>query len=150
MDNGSRIRVSAGGEAGIRGGSPGDLYVYIFVKTHRLFKRDGVDVLCEVPVSFVQATLGDKIEVPTLDGKVEMTIPEGIQSGSVLRLKGKGIPFLRGSGRGDQHVKVKVLTPQKLSSKQKDLLKEFAAASGENINPEQKSWTDIFKNSLNK
>ena len=145
VDNGSRIRVSAGGEAGIRGGGPGDLYVYIFVKTHRLFKRDGVDVLCEVPVSFVQATLGDKIEVPTLDGKVEMTIPEGIQSGSVLRLKGKGIPFLRGSGRGDQHVKIKVLTPQKLSSKQKDLLKEFGTASGENINPEQKSWTDNLK-----
>lgn len=145
VDNGSRIRVSGGGEAGVRGGGPGDLYVYVFVKSHKLFERDGADVLCEVPISFVQATLGDTVEVPTLDGKVEITIPAGIQSGKVLRLKGKGIPFLRGQGRGDQHVKVKVLTPQKLSSRQKELLKEFGEEGGTNVNPEQKSFMDNLK-----
>ena len=145
VDNGSRIRVSGGGEAGLRGGGPGDLYVYIFVKAHKLFEREGADVLCEVPISFVQAALGDKVEVPTLDGKVEITIPAGIQSGKVLRLKGKGIPFLRGQGRGDQHVKIKVLTPQKLSSRQKELLQEFAEESGANVNPEQNSWKDNLK-----
>ncbi len=101
--------------------------------------------MCEVPISFVQAALGDTIEVPTLDGKVEMKIPSGIQSGTSLRLKGKGIPFLRGKGRGDQHVKVKVLTPQKLTSEQKELLKKFAELGGENVNPEQKSFTDLLK-----
>lgn len=145
VDQGSRIRVSGGGEAGVRGGGNGDLYVYIFVKAHKLFKRDGNEVICEVPVSFVQAALGDTVEVPTLDGKVDLKIPSGIQSGTVLRIKGKGIPYLRSNGRGDQHVRVKVLTPQKLSSKQKELLKEFGELSGENVNPEQKSWKDSVK-----
>jgi molecular chaperone DnaJ len=145
VDQGSRIRVGGGGEAGVRGGGNGDLYVYIFVKPHKLFKREGTDVLCEVPVSFVQAALGDTVEVPTLDGKVEMKIPAGIQSGAVLRLKARGIPLLRGNGRGDQHVRIKVLTPQKLSSKQKTLLQEFGELCGENVNPEQKSWKDSVK-----
>lgn len=146
VDNGSRIRVSGGGEAGVRGGGPGDLYVYVFVKPHKLFMREGAEVICEVPVTFVQAALGDEIEVPTLDGKVKMKIPEGIQSGTILRLKNKGIPYLRGQGRGDQHVKVKVLTPQKLNEKQKEMLKAFGEASGENVNPEQKSWYKKFFN----
>lgn len=150
VDEASRIRVAGGGEAGRRGGSRGDLYVYIFVRPHKLFRRDGTDVLCEVPISFVQAALGDTVEVPTLDGKVEMKVPAGVQSGTVLRLKGRGIPYLRGSGRGDQHVRVKVLTPQKLSARQKELLKEFGELSGENVNPEQKSFIDtvrkLFKN----
>ena len=145
VDQGSRIRVSGGGEAGVRGGGNGDLYVYIFVKPHKLFKRDGNEVICEVPVSFVQAALGDTVEVPTLDGKVDLKIPSGIQSGTVLRIKGKGVPYLRSNGRGDQHVRIKVLTPQKLSSKQKELLKEFGELSGENVNPEQKSWKDSVK-----
>lgn len=144
VDNGSRIRVSGGGEAGTRGGGSGDLYVYVFVKAHKLFVREGTEVICEVPVTFVQAALGDEIEVPTLDGKVKMKIPEGIQSGTILRLKSKGIPYLRGQGRGDQHVKVKVLTPQKLNDKQKEMLKAFGEASGENVNPEQKSWFKKF------
>lgn len=144
VDNGSRIRVTNAGEAGTRGGSSGDLYVYIFVKPHKLFKREGTEVICEVPITFVQASLGDEIEVPTLDGNVKMKIPEGIQSGTILRLKNKGIPYLRGQGRGDQHVKVKVLTPQKLNEKQKELLTEFGQISGENVNPEQKSWFKKF------
>lgn len=145
VDQGSRIRVSGGGEAGKRGGPNGDLYVYIFVRAHKLFKREGNDVLCEVPVSFVQAALGDTVEVPTLDGKVDLKIPAGIQSSTILRIKNKGIPHLRGTGRGDQHVRVKVLTPQKLSAKQKELLQEFSSLSGGNVNPEQTSWKDSVK-----
>lgn len=145
VDSNSRIRVSGGGEAGDRGGSPGDLYVYITVRPHKIFQREGNDVICEVPISFVQAALGDKIEVPTLDGRVEISVPAGVQSGTILRMKGKGIPRLRGSGRGDQHVRVKVLTPQKLTAKQKSLLQEFAAEKNENVNPEQKSWQDKIK-----
>lgn len=144
VDNGSRIRVPNAGEAGMRGGPAGDLYVYIFVKPHKLFKREGTEVICEVPITFVQAALGDEIEVPTLDGKVKLKIPEGIQSGTVLRMKSKGIPSLRGQGRGDQHVKVKVLTPQKLNEKQKQMLRDFAESSGANVNPEQKSWFKKF------
>jgi len=148
VDDGAKLRVSGGGEAGKRGGPAGDLYVYIYVKPHKLFIRDNFDVICEVPINFVQASLGDEIEVPTLDGNVKMKIPEGTQSGTILRLKHKGIPHLRGQGRGDQHVKIKVLTPQKLNAKQKDILREFAKESGENINPEQESFfKKFFKNS---
>ena len=150
IDHGERIRVSGGGEAGIRGGSPGDLFVYIFVKQHKIFSRNDTDVLCEVPISFVQAALGDDIEVPTLDGKVEMKVPAGIQSGTVLRLKGRGIPVLRGTGRGDQRVRIKVLTPQNLSDRQKKLLEEFGDISGEKVNPEQKSFTDYLKKMFKK
>ncbi len=148
VDNGSRLRVAHEGEAGLRGGPPGDLYVYIFVKPHKLFTREGSEVICEVPISFVQAALGDEIEVPTLDGKVKMKIPEGIQSGTVLRLKDKGIPYLRGQGRGDQHVKVKVLTPQKLTERQREILNDFAKSCGENVNPEQKTFFKKVKDAF--
>ncbi|MPM54333.1 Chaperone protein DnaJ [bioreactor metagenome] len=148
VDNGSRLRVAHEGEAGQRGGPPGDLYVYIFVKPHKLFTREGSDIICEVPINFVQAALGDEIDVPTLDGKVKLRIPEGTQSGTIFRLREKGIPQLRGHGRGDQHVRVKVLTPQKLTDKQKNLLQEFAKTCGDNVNPEQKTFfkkvKDVF------
>ena len=146
VDQGSRVRVSGGGEAGTRGGENGDLYVYIFVKQHKLFKRQGNDVIVEVPISFVQAALGATVQVPTLDGPVDLKIPAGIQSGKILRIRDKGVPFLRGNGRGDEHVVVKVLTPQKLSTRQKELLKEFAELSGDSVNPEQKSFMDTLKN----
>lgn len=126
VDTGNRIRVAGEGDAGVRGGSTGDLYVYITVKPDKFFQREGSEVICEMPITFVQAALGDTIEVPTLDGKVEMKIPAGIQSGTVMRLRGKGIPYLRSTGRGDQHVRIKVLTPQKLTERQKELLREFA------------------------
>ena len=145
IDEGQRVRISGGGEAGQRGGPNGDLYVYIYVKHHKLFKRSGADVISEVPISFVQAALGDTIEVPTIDGKAELKIPAGIQSGTVLRMRGKGIPHLRGTGRGDQHVRVKVLTPQKLTSKQKDALQAFGDLCGESVNPEQKTFKDTLK-----
>lgn len=148
VDNGSKLRVAHEGEAGQRGGSPGDLYVFIFVKQHKLFQREGSNVICEVPISFVQATLGDDIDVPTLDGKVKFHVPDGTQSGTIFRLRGKGVPYLRGNGRGDQHVRIKVITPTKLTVHQKELLAEFAKDGGENINPEQKSFfkkvKDVF------
>ena len=145
VDNGSRLRVSGEGEAGAKGGPSGDLYVYLYVKPHKFFERDGTTVLCEVPINIVQATLGADIKVPTLDGQVTMKVPEGTQPGKVLRLKGKGIPSLRGGGRGDQLVRIKVVVPTKLSDKQKDALRKFADISKDNINPEEKSFMDKVK-----
>ncbi len=149
MDNGSRLRVGGEGEAGFRGGRPGDLYVYLYVKPHKFFERDGTTVTCEVPISIVQAALGDEIKVPTLYGQVTVKIPEGTQPNKVLRLKGKGIPSLRTGQKGDQLVRVKVVVPTGLSDGQKDALKKFAEAGGSNINPEEKSFMnkirDLFK-----
>ena len=145
VDNGSRLRVSGEGEAGAKGGPIGDLYVYLYVKPHKFFERDGTTVLCEVPINIVQATLGADIKVPTLDGQVTMKVPEGTQPGKVLRLKGKGIPSLRGGSRGDQLVRIKVVVPTKLSDKQKDALRKFADISKDNINPEEKSFMDKVK-----
>jgi molecular chaperone DnaJ len=118
------------GSAGMNGGESGDLYVTIIVQRHQLFERDGNSVLLNMQVSFVQAALGAEIEVPTLDGKVKYSIPEGTQTGTVFRLRGKGIQNLRGSGRGDQYVTVNVVVPTGLNSEQKELLREFDAASG--------------------
>ena len=145
VDNGSRLRVAGEGEAGAKGGPNGDLYVYLYVKPHKFFERDGTTVLCEVPINIVQATLGADIKVPTLDGQVTMKVPEGTQPGKVLRLKGKGIPSLRGGSRGDQLVRIKVVVPTKLSDKQKDALRKFADISKDNINPEEKSFMDKVK-----
>lgn len=148
VDNGSRLRVAHEGEAGQRGGPPGDLYVYLFVKPHKLFTREGNDVICEVPINFVQASLGDEIEVPTLDGKVKLKIPEGTQTGTTFRIKDKGIPHLRGHGRGDQHVRVKLITPKKLTDRQKELLQEFAKAGGADPSAEEKGFFKKFKDAF--
>lgn len=145
VDNGSRLRVGGEGEAGLKGGPSGDLYVYLYVKPHKFFERDGTTVLCEVPINIVQATLGTEIKVPTLDGQVTMKVPEGTQPGKVMRLKGKGIPSLRGGGRGDQLVRMKVVVPTKLTDKQKDALQKFADISKDNINPEEKSFLNKVK-----
>lgn len=153
VDNGTRLRVSGAGDAGIRGNPSGDLYVYLSIKPHKLFTREGQTVLCEVPISIIQATLGDEIEVPTLDGKTTFKVPEGTQPNTTFRLKGKGIPRLQGTSggvRGDQLVKVKVVIPKKLTDKQKELLKAFAYATGENINPEEKGFAKVLKNLFNK
>lgn len=145
VDNGSRLRVGGEGEAGLKGGPSGDLYVYLYVKPHKFFERDGTTVLCEVPINIVQATLGAEIKVPTLDGQVTMKVPEGTQPGKVMRLKGKGIPSLRGGGCGDQLVRMKVVVPTKLTDKQKDALQKFADISKDNINPEEKSFLNKVK-----
>ncbi|MGN1400742.1 MAG: molecular chaperone DnaJ [Bacillus sp. (in: firmicutes)] len=142
IDDGQQLRVAGQGEPGINGGPAGDLYVVFHVKEHDFFERDGDDVYCEVPLTFVQAALGDEIQVPTLHGKVQLKIPAGTQTGTKFRLRGKGIPNVRGYGQGDQHIIVKIITPKKLTDKQRDLLKEFAAASGENTDEHEES---IFK-----
>ena len=131
VETGSRLRLRGEGEAGDYGGANGDLYVFIKVKPHEFFERSGNDIYCRIPISFVQAALGTKIETPTLNGKEKIKIPAGTQSGSTFRLKGLGIPRLGEYGRGDQIVEVTVAVPTKLNRKQETLLKEFAKISGE-------------------
>ena len=126
IDTGSRLRVTGEGEPGANGGPEGDLYVYLTVKPHKLFERHGDDIWCNYPISIVQAILGDEVKIPTLDGDVKLKIPEGTQTGTSFRLKSKGVQKLRGYGRGDQHVRVKVSVPTNLNEKQKDLIKEFS------------------------
>jgi molecular chaperone DnaJ len=146
VDNGSRLKLRAEGEAGFGAGQSGDLYVVVHVKEHPLFVRQDNDVVIEVPVSFPQAALGSEIEVPTLDGKVNLKIPAGTQSGKVIRLKGKGFPDLHGYGRGDQLARITVETPRRLSARQRELLEEFARASGEDVNhPMAKGFVDKLK-----
>ena len=130
IDDGQQLRMAAQGEAGINGGPSGDLYVVFHVRGHEFFERDGDDIYCEMPITFVQAALGDEIEVPTLHGKVKLKIPAGTQTGTKFRLKGKGVPNVRGYGVGDQHILVRILTPTKLTDKQKQMLKEFSDVSG--------------------
>ncbi|WP_153123367.1 molecular chaperone DnaJ [Peribacillus tepidiphilus] len=137
IDDGQQLRVAGQGEPGVNGGPPGDLYVVFHVRSHEFFERDGDDVYCEVPITFVQAALGDEIEVPTLHGKVKLKIPAGTQTGTRFRLKGKGIPNVRGYGHGDQHIVTRVVTPTKLTEKQKQLLKEFAEIGGQLAPDEQ-------------
>jgi len=137
VDDGAQLRVAGEGEPGINGGPAGDLYVVLRVRAHEFFEREGNDIYCEVPINFAQAALGDEIEVPTVDGRVKLKIPAGTQTETFFRLRGKGVPYLRGSGRGDQHVKVRVVTPTKLTERQKELLREFAGMSdGESMGDE--------------
>lgn len=148
VSNGTKLRMSGEGEAGDHGAINGDLYIVIQVKEHKIFKRKQDDIYCEVPINFVQAILGDEIEVPTLEGKVKFTIPEGTQPGTTFRLKNKGIAHLNSYGRGDEYIKVKVVIPKDLSEKQKKILIEFAEESGEEINPEHKSWLEKVRDVL--
>ena len=131
IDDGQTISLRGQGSAGANGGPQGDLLVTVVVRPDSRFERDGNSVMLEQELSYAQAVLGAEIEVPTLDGKVKLTIPEGTQTGTVFRLKGKGIPYLRGSGRGDQFVSVKVAVPRNLTASQKELLRQFAASMGE-------------------
>lgn len=126
VDSGSRLRSAGNGEAGYRGGPPGDLYVVLHVRAHEFFQRDGDDLLCEVPVSFVQAALGAEIEVPTLDGKTTIKVPAGTQPGTMFRLKGRGLKNIQGYGHGDLHVRINVEVPTHLTAAQKAKLQEFA------------------------
>ncbi len=145
IDHGQSISLSGQGNVGDQGAPAGNLFVAVAVQPHDLFQRNNYDVLCEVPITFVQAALGAELEVPTLDGKVKYTIPEGTQTGTVFRLKGKGIPMLRKSGRGDQYVKVNVEIPTHLSAKQKDLLREFEGGLKGNNHSKQKSFFDKMR-----
>jgi len=145
VDTGSVISIRGEGEPGIKGGPTGDFYVVINVLPHKIFKRDGYDIICEMPITFVQAALGDELEVPTLEGRVKYKIAEGTQSGTIFRLKSKGIVHPKGYGKGDQYVKVIIEVPTKLSEKQKDMLRTFASESGEEIHEQRKSFFNKVK-----
>ncbi|WP_307905008.1 molecular chaperone DnaJ [Haliovirga abyssi] len=142
IESGQRVRVSGFGEVGENGGPYGDLYIYVFIKEHEIFERVDNNIVCEMPISFTTATLGGEIEVPTLTGTIKMKIPSGTQTGKVFRLREKGIPYIRGYGKGDEMVKVIVEIPTNLSEKQKDLLKEFDSALHEKNNSMAKSFFD--------
>lgn len=148
VESGMRVRVAGEGEAGMRGGPPGDLYVFVTVKPHSFFERDGDDVVCEVPISFSQAALGDEIDVPTLEGKTKLKIPEGTQTGTSFRLRNLGIASVRGYGRGDQRVIVKVVTPTKLTARQKELLRELGDLASNDQTGENKSFINRMRDAV--
>lgn len=141
----SRLRIVGEGEAGLHGGPPGDLYVFVHVQDHPFFEREGDDLICTVPISFAQAALGAAVEVPTLDGNENITIPEGTQTGKRLRIRGKGVPHLNGHGRGDLYVFVRITTPTRLSKEQRRLLEELAALDTPENQPPEKTLTDKVK-----
>lgn len=142
IDDQNTLRVKGRGQGGYNGGPAGDLLVIITVLPHPLFKREGYDVRLDMPITFVQAALGDEMEVPTLEGKVKYKIPEGTQSGTVFRLKNKGIKTLRGNSKGDQLIKVIVEVPKSLSDEQKNILKEFSKVSGKEVNEQSTNFLE--------
>ncbi|MFW8633844.1 molecular chaperone DnaJ [Cribrihabitans pelagius] len=146
VETGTRIRLAGEGEAGLRGGPPGDLYIFVEVAAHKLFERDGNNLYCRVPVSMAKAALGGAIEVPTIDGgRGRVQIPEGSQSGRQMRLRGKGMPALRGGGPGDMFIELAVETPMSLTARQKELLREFEDISEDATNPESRSFFSSVK-----
>ena len=145
IDNGQTISLRGQGHAGKNGGPNGDLLITVMVKPHDIFRREGTSVFCEAPITFTQAVLGAEMEIPTIDGKVKYTIPEGTQTGTVFRLRGKGIPVLNGHGRGDQYVTVTIETPRGLNREQKDALKTFSETLGEGNYEKQRSFFKKFK-----
>ena len=134
IDHGTRLRIQGGGEVGVRGGPPGDLFVVVFLRRHKLFRREKDDLILEMPLSMALAALGTEVEVPTLDGKASLKLPQGTQPGSVFRLRGKGMPRLYSRGKGDLRVKVNVVVPKRLTAKEKELLTELAGLDA----PEEK------------
>ena len=145
VDTGNKLRSSGNGEAGTMGGEAGDLYIVVHVKDHEVFERQGDDLFCEIPIKFTLATLGGSIHVPTLQGKAALKIPGGTQSGTTFRLKGRGLPHLRGNAHGDQLIRVQVEVPTHLSTEQKKFLEEFARVSGDQEEPLAKSFFDKAK-----
>jgi molecular chaperone DnaJ len=149
VDDGNRVRVAGEGEAGLRGGPQGDLYVVTFIKAHEIFQRRGNDIWCEIPVTFTQASLGATIHVRTLDGEEKLHIDEGTQNGEVYTLREKGMPDPRGRRKGDLNVVIKVQTPTKLSDEEKELLKQFAELRGENVEVhEEKGFFERVRDAL--
>ncbi|HOQ17326.1 MAG TPA: molecular chaperone DnaJ [Defluviitaleaceae bacterium] len=149
IDHGQSIRIQGKGEPGERGGPNGDLLITVYIREHPIFERRGNDVYCEIPITFVQAALGGELVVPTLDGNVQYTIKEGTQTGTVFRLRGKGIPHLGNPKiRGDQYVEVKVEVPTKLNEAQKKILQEFANISGEEIYQQRKGFFKKVKDAF--
>ncbi|HAM70557.1 MAG TPA: molecular chaperone DnaJ [Verrucomicrobiales bacterium] len=145
VDTGTRLRSTGEGEAGLRGGPPGDLYVVLHVKAHEIFERDGDDLHCEVPISFVQAALGAEVEIPTLTGRAQIKIPHGTQTGTTFRLKGRGVRNVHGHGTGDLHVRVSVEVPARLNAAQRAKLEEFAQLCDAGVNPISKGFFERAK-----
>ncbi len=149
VEDGTRIRLAGEGEAGVRGGPPGDLYIFLSIGAHPFFQREGADLHCRVPVSMVTAAMGGEFEVPTIDGgKTKVKVPDGTQSGRRFRLQGKGMPVLRARQSGDMYVQVVVETPQKLSKKQRELLAEFDRLSSADTHPESTGFLGKVKEFL--
>ncbi len=147
VETGTRIRLSNEGESGLRGGPSGDLYIFIEVSDHPLFQRDGINLFCKVPVSMVTAALGGEIEVPTMDGgRSRVKVPEGSQSGNQMRLRGKGMPALRGAGMGDMYIELQVEIPVKLTAEQRSLLKQFEQSCAKSNTPHASGFFDKVKN----
>jgi molecular chaperone DnaJ len=145
VEDGTRIRFTGVGEAGVHGGPPGDLYLVLRVKQHAFFERQGNDLYCVVPISYTQAAVGTEIQVPTLEGEQTLKIPEGTQSGTVLKLRGKGVPVLNGHGKGNLFVEVRVQTPTKLTKRQRELLQELQGISQVENKPQRTSILDKMK-----
>jgi molecular chaperone DnaJ len=146
VEDGTRIRLAGEGEAGIRGGPPGDLYIFLALSAHPFFQRDGADLHCRVPISMVTAALGGEFEVPTIDkGKTRVKIPAGTQSGRRIRIASKGMPVLRSRQTGDMYVQVVVETPQNLTRKQQELLSEFEKLSSVATQPEATGFFSKLK-----
>jgi molecular chaperone DnaJ len=141
IEDGTRIRLAGEGEAGLRGGPAGDLYIFLSIRPHEFFQRDGADIFCRVPLSVTTAALGGEFQVPTIDGgKTKVKVPDGTQTGTQFRLKGKGMPVLRTNRVGDMYIQVAVETPRKLSRRQRELLEEFERASSSENNPESSGF----------
>ena len=150
MEEGTRIRLAGEGEAGMRGGPAGDLYIFLSLEPHKLFERDGTELFCDVPVSLTIAALGGEIEVPTVGGgKVKVKVPEGTQTGKQFRVRGKGMPGLHARRHGDLYIQIHVETPVCLTKAQHDLLKKFDEASSEKTNPESTGFFDKVKDFFN-
>lgn len=148
IDDGQSIQLRGQGNAGINGGTNGDVIVTIAIRPHPIFTRDGNNVICDIPISFPQAALGDTLQVPTIDGKVEYTIPEGTQNGTVFRLKGKGIQNVNGRGRGDQYVRISIEVPTRLTEHQKRLLRDFESSTTDENQTQRKSFWDKVKDAF--
>lgn len=149
IDNGQAITLRGEGETGERGGPPGDLYVYITVRPHKIFKRQGYDIYCDIPISFGQAALGAELQVPTLEGKIKYRIPEGTQTGTVFRLRNRGISHLRSNTRGDLYVKVNIEVPKRLNEKQRELIRQFEEITQDlQYNDERKSFFEKMKDAF--
>lgn len=149
VEDGQQMRLAGQGEAGFNGGPYGDLYVVFHVEESDLYDRDGSEIYYDLPLSFVQAALGDELEVPTVHGKVKLKVPAGTQTGTTFRLRGKGAPKLRGSGNGDQQVTVKIITPKNLSDTQKRALRDFAEAGGDKVEEQEEGFFDKMKDAFN-
>lgn len=145
VEDGTRLRSSGNGDAGVRGGTPGDLYVFLHVKEHDVFERDGRDLYCRMPLPFSTAALGGELEVPTLDGSASIKIPAGTQGGTLFRVRGRGMPVLSSSQKGDLHVEIQVEVPTRLSSDQQEKLREFSESIGDHNSPMQESFLEKAK-----